>query len=290
MRRQVIILAVLASALCAQSCELVSSFFHDDDVVAKVGHKRLYRSEVEALIPAGTSPEDSLSIATRYINTWASDLVHYRIAEERLSKSEKNISKEVEQYRNALLKYRYEQKYVEEKLDTAVTAEQIQEYYDSHQQSLVLTYPIVKARYIRLAPETVPGDKVRKLLASDDPEDQMELDNVVYSCSEKYNEFGGRWVEITTLAREFNTDYGTLMSQMSGSFVEMKEADGHVDIAYISSYMRSGNVPPVEFCREKISNVIISTRKQALLNDLEQELLEEARVTGLFETFEDNEE
>lgn len=290
MRRQVIISVILASALCAQSCEGIYSFFHDDDVVAKVGHKRLYRSEVEALIPAGTPSEDSLSIATQYINTWASDLVYFKVAQEKLSKSDKNLTREVEQYRNALLKYRYEQMYVNERLDTTVTDGQILEYYESHQQSLVLTYPIVKARYIRIAPDAAPSDKVRKLLASDDPEDQMELDNVIYSCSDKYNEFGGKWIEITALSREFGTDYGTLLSQMSNSFVEMKEPDGHVNIAYISNYMRSGSVPPVEFCSEKIGNVIMSMRKQALLADLEQDLLKEARETGLFETFEKDEE
>lgn len=289
MRRKVIISAVLASVLCVQSCGFVSPFFHDDDVVAKVGRKKLYRSEVEALIPAGTSTADSLSIATRYINTWASDLVYFKVAEEKLPMGSKNLTKEVEQYRNALLKYRYEQMYVNEHLDTTVTPEQILEYYEGHQQSLLLAYPIVKARFIRLAPGAVSGEKVRTLLSSDDPEDQMELDNVVYSCSEKYNEFGGKWIEITALAREFGTDYGTLLSRMNGSFVEMDEPDGHVNMAYISNFMRSGSVPPVEFCRDKIGDVIISMRKQTLLADLEQELLKEARETGLFETFEDDE-
>ena len=73
---------------------------------------------------------------------------------------------------------------------------------------------------------------------------------------------------------------------MRNSFVEMTDAEGRICLAYISDYMRSGNVPPVEFCRDIIENVIISARKQTLLNDLERDLLEDARVNGVFEIFE----
>ena len=290
MRRTLLITSILSALLCLQGCNALSSFFLDDEVVARVGHKRLYKSEVDALIPPGTPVQDSISIASSYINTWASDLVYLKVAQEKLSKSEKNVKLEVEQYRNALLKYRYEQRYIEEHLDTTVTDEQILEYYNSHQQSLVLTYPIAKVRFIRLAPASVPVDKVCSLLASDDPADQMELDSVIYSFSEKYSEFGDKWIEIPVLAREFNTDYGTLLSMMSGSFIRMDEADGRVSLAYISAYMRSGSVPPVEFCRGRICDVVISMRKQALLADLERDLLDQARGNGLFETFEKNEE
>lgn len=279
-----IILALLVSVFAAQSCEFVSSFLHDGEVVAKVGKYKLFREEVEAMIPAGVSAEDSLRIAEGYINSWATDRVFLSKAEEMLPKAEQDLKKELEQYKNALLKYRYEQQCIDEKLDTAVSEEQIVEYYENHSENLRLSYPIVKARYIRIVPGTITPDKAKKILASSDPDNKEELDKLIYSCSDRYNDFGGNWVEITALAREFSTDYGTLISQMSDSFVVVEESDGKYSIAYIPEYIKSGKVPPMEFCRAKIENVVLSARKQALLNDLEQELLDEARNTGLFET------
>jgi len=286
MRHLTIISAIASVLLMSVSCEMISNLLHDDEVVAKVGRNKLYRGDVESLIPEGIASEDSLAIAQQYINTWAADLVFQDVAQQKLSKSEKNLTKEIEQYTNALLKYRYEQLYINERLDTAMTDTEVNEYYEAHKETFKLNYPIVKARFIRLIPNSINTEVVRKKISSDDPDDQVEFDNIVYSYAEKYNDFGGRWVEITSLAREFGTDYGTVIAQMSGSFVEMKDADGRVSLAYISNYLRSGNIPPVEFCHDKIENVIISVRKQALLNDLERDLLEEARESGLFETFE----
>lgn len=286
MRRLAYIFVVLLAFAAAQSCEMVSTFIHDGEVVASVGRNKLYRHDLEGLIPAGLPAEDSLALAQQYINSWAADLVFLGTAQQKLSKSEKNLTKELEQYKNALLKYRYENLYINERLDTTVTDAQVEEYYENHKESLKLDYPIVKARFIRIIPGTISVDKVRKKIASDASEDLVDFDSIVYSCSDRYNDFGGAWVEITALAREFSIDYGTLISQMRNSFVEMEDSEGRICLAYISDYMRSGNVPPVEFCRDIIENVIISARKQTLLNDLERDLLEDARENGVFEIFE----
>lgn len=283
MRRLAFIFIAFATLLAAQSCEMVSSFIHDGEVVASVGKNKLYRHDVESLIPAGLPSEDSLALAKQYINSWAADLVFLSAAQQKLSKSEKNLTKELEQYKNALLKYRYENLFINERLDTTVTEAQVQEYYESHMETFRLDYPIVKARFIRVIPGTVAVDKVRKLIASDKAEDIVEFDSMVYSSSDRYNDFGGAWVEITALAKEFSVDYGTLIAQMRNSYVETTDSEGRICLAYVSDYMRSGNIPPVEFCRDMIENVIISARKQALLNDLERDLLKDALETGVFE-------
>ena len=129
MRRGLLItlIGIVLSAL--PSCRAISSLLHDDEVVAQVGDMKLYRAELDALIPKGLSAEDSTGLARQYINTWASDLVYLGIAEKQLSKAEKDVSRELEDYRKSLLKYRYEQLYVNERLDTAVTDEMVDEYY-----------------------------------------------------------------------------------------------------------------------------------------------------------------
>ncbi len=62
------VLVVLAGA-----CTLVSNMVHDDEVVARVGKDKLYKSDLEKVIPDMISPEDSTSLAARYINSWAMD-------------------------------------------------------------------------------------------------------------------------------------------------------------------------------------------------------------------------
>ena len=103
-----IVLAMLAS------CRAISRFLHDDEIVAEVDGVMLYRSDLDKVLPAGLPQEDSVRLAAQYINSWASDQVFIGIAEQQLSKAEKDVTKELEAYRKALLKYRYEQLYVNE--------------------------------------------------------------------------------------------------------------------------------------------------------------------------------
>ncbi|MCF0175733.1 MAG: hypothetical protein HUJ94_02735, partial [Bacteroidales bacterium] len=146
------------------SCRMVSEFLHDEDVVASVGTYNLYRSELNSVIPSGLPQEDSIRLAVQYINNWASGRVFLDMAQKQLSKDELDVSKELDDYRTSLLKYRYEQHFVSERLDTHVTSTQMKEYFDSHKEIFRLRTPIVKARFMRISPESPEFESMRKML------------------------------------------------------------------------------------------------------------------------------
>lgn len=276
----IILIGIVLSAL--PSCRAISSLLHDDEVVAQVAGVKLYRTEVDALIPKGISPEDSAALALQYINTWASDLVYLKIAEEQLSKSEKDVSKELEDYRKSLLKYRYEQLYVNERLDTTVTDEMVDEYYEAHSDKFVLQRPIVRARYLNIAADSPALKQLRKMMKSSDPTVLMEADSIAYSSALKFMTWNNDWIDAASLAGEFGTDYNSMLNSMSGGWVETKDTLGFVKLAYIPEMMSKGSQAPVEYSAPAIKDMIISARKQALITGLERDLLNDARENGNF--------
>ncbi len=259
------------------SCRTITSFVHDGKVVAKIGNHKLYESDLAAYIPDSASPEDSTRLALQYINSWASDMAFIDVAEKELSKSEKNVDKELEDYRRSLLKFRYEQKYVNQRLDTAITASQIEKYYEAHIDNFKLQLPIAKARFLSISSDSPNLAVIKKKMMSDKPEDQVEADSIALFSALRYTDFGGKWIDLVRLSREFGTDYGTVLSMMKGGLVEIPDGSGNLGIAYIRSLMRAGETGPVEYYTERIRDIILSTRKQALLNGLERDLIENAR-------------
>lgn len=264
------------------SCRAISSFLNDDDVVAKVGSEKLYRHDLESVLPSGLSPEDSTRLALQYINTWASDRVFYEIAQEQLSKAEKDVTKELEDYRNSLLKYRYEHLYVNQRLDTAVTDDKVEEYFNAHQDKFVLERPVLKARYLRILADSPVVEPIRRKMSSDNPADIDEADSLAYSSAMKFTSWDGRWIDVNVLAREFGTDWKTLLSMRKGNWVSRTDTTGILHEAYIAGMMQAGNVAPLEFSSEKIKDIILSSRKQALITALERDLLNDARENGTF--------
>lgn len=268
--------------LSLTSCRFLQNVIHDDEVVAKVGKEMLYRSEVEALIPVGIPGDDSLRLAMQYINAWASDMIFLDIAESKLSKAEKDVAKELESYRRSLLKYRYEQQYVNERLDTAVTEAEVMFYYNEHKESFYLTEPIVKARYLMASPALPNMSQVKSLMASTDEDALWEVEELTRAASEVFTGYSDKWVGISVLAKDSGIDEGKLLSAGTEKFVEVDDGTGTVNIAYIVEMIKAGQIAPLEYCTPEITDIIISTRKRKLTSSLEQDLLRSARDKGKF--------
>lgn len=243
---------------------------------------KLYRAELDAVIPNGISADDSVALALKYIDTWASDHVYLKIAEQQLSKSEKDVTKELEDYRKSLLKYRYEQLYVNERLDTTVTDEMVDEYYEAHADKFVLQRPIVRARYLNILADSPVLKQLRKMMKSSEPNDLVEADSLAYSSALKFMTWNNDWVDAALLAGEFGTDYNSMLASMSGGWIEQKDTTGYLKLAYIPEMIGRGRQAPVDYCAPMIKDMIISARKQALISGLERDLLEDARENGNF--------
>lgn len=281
MRRIVHIIAVLGIVLPAfMSCRAISSFLSADETIAEVGQAKLYRSELNELIPRGIPAEDSVRLAKMYINTWALDQVFLAVAEEQLSKSEKDVTKELEDYRKSLLKYRYEQLFVNERLDTSVSDDRIEQYYQDHEEKFILQRPVVKARFLLIAEDSPSLDKIKKKMASDEVQDLVDADSLAYSSALKFLTWGNEWIDASTLAREFGADHETMLDWMEGKWITRRDTSGRVSVAYVSEIMNAGRLAPIEYCTPSIRDMIISARKQLLISTLEQDLLKDARETG----------
>lgn len=281
MKKLIFLLAFLGLTSCA--------FMHDDEVVAKVEGKKLYKREVLRFIPPGVSSSDSIELAHRYINAWAGEIVLNSMASRQLSKEEMDISKEVEEYRNALIKYRYEQHYIEDRIDTVVTADQVKEHYETNPSLYKLGVPILKARFLRIPVTSPLKDQMLRFLASNDDDEIAQLDSLARMSAGKYSDFGGDWVDIVTLAHEYGMDYGTLIASRKKSLIDIEDEQGIKYVTYVMDYIPAGKIPPIEYCEDKIKDVIISQRRYLLSSTLEQELLEDAKEKGTFIIYDENE-
>ena len=196
-----LIAAILIVLPALSSCKAISSFFSGDEIVAEVGSEKLYRSEIDQILPKGIAPEDSTRLAMQYIATWASDLVYISIAEEQLSKSEKDVTKELEDYRKSLLKYRYEQLYVNERLDTSVTDDQVLDYYEAHRDKFILPRPVMKARYLAIFSDSPAKEQIKRRMSSSDLDMLVEADSLAFSAAHKYTGWNDEWIDASVLAR-----------------------------------------------------------------------------------------
>ena len=283
MRRIANILMIFGIVLpMLTSCKAISEFFDSGEIVAEAGSAKLKRADLDLVIPGGISPEDSARLAKQFINTWALDQIFLERAEQQLSKAEMDVTKELEAYRRSLLKFRYEQLYINERLDTLVTDDEVQEYYETHKDRFVLQRPVVKARFIRIAEDSPVLKTIKKKMSSDEAEDILEADSLAFSSAYRFATWNNAWIDAATLAREFGQESASVLASMKTGWIERTDTSGISDIAYISEITPKGAMSPIEYSTPFIKDMIISARKQSLITSLERDLLEDARVNGQF--------
>ena len=282
--RKTFILMLLPLLLA--SCNAISSLIHDDDVVARVGRTKLYKSEVERFIPNMIPAEDSTRLAEQYINTWAMDLLYLDVAETQLSKEELDVTADLEDFRRSLLKYRYEQRYINDRLDTLITEDQIRQYYTAHAEDFELKRPVLKVRFVDVMKDSPNIDAILKMMSSMEYDDIQRADTLAKSTALRWFDSADTWMDAGELAKSFGLDWESMLSHLKGDMIRYEPED-RTDLmaAYVVEIQRKGTAP-LEFVSERIRDILMSARKHDLMNSLERDLLQDALESKKFVIYE----
>lgn len=284
--RKLLYIGILLVAVC--SCKVVNTLtdtaneLFRGEVVARAGDHVLHLSELEQYIPQGVSSEDSTKLARQFIDAWAQDLLLLDMAEEQLSPSEKDVTNELEDYRRTLLKYRYEQLYINQRLDTLITTEEVNAFYKENSALFRLERPIVKARYLLIPADAKSIKNLRRLMSSEDETEVMEAASLASTSAIKYVDQADTWMDALSLAREMGMDYQKLLSGIRNQFMEYTDENGILHLAYLTEQVQEGKTAPLEYCEDRIRELILSGRKHTLEESLEQDVLEDARKNNKY--------
>ncbi|SDC50487.1 hypothetical protein SAMN05216323_103422 [Williamwhitmania taraxaci] len=266
------------------SCSLLSGK-ESEKPVAKAYGKELYLSQILEIFPPGMGKEDSVQILKNYLEGWVRKQVILQRAESNLTSDQKNVDQLIEDYRTSLLIYKYEQKYLSQKLDTIISEDQVRTFYDSNKDNLVLMNSIVKALFVKISNSSQALEKVKELYRSNKDEEIKALDDLCLQGAAKYDYFNEQWVS-------FNYVLGEVPYQPDSQedFLRKNQSLEFKDSLFtyllnIKDYKLKGELAPLGYERENIKSIILNQRKQVLIKDLEIKMYNEALNRGQLKVF-----
>ncbi|MFN8775311.1 MAG: hypothetical protein ACK5XV_00965 [Flavobacteriales bacterium] len=275
---------LLVCALGLAACNRGGS---DDALVAQVGDKMLTWDEVRSVIPDNSTPEDSMLLADRFIQTWIREQVLLSEAEETLAEEQMNFEEQIENYRKSLLTYAYEQEWIRQKLDTSVTVQEIEAYYNENIQNFQLKDYIVKVKFCAIGSDTEQRKlkSLRKLFFSDKPEDITDWIAFCVDNNASYYFDEVTWMLWDDLMKQvplqvFDKD-AFLRSNRDVDF----EKDNNIYLIRITDYQISGSQAPLNFEKENIRNMILNRRKLEILDRMREDLYTRALGDGQITTY-----
>ncbi len=271
----------------ATSCQFLESPEEElqGEPLARVYNRYLYKSDVLDLIPDEMTETDSLAFLQNYINVWAKDQLMIYKAEYNLTESQKNFDKQIEEYRNDLLKFAYQQEYIHQNLDTVVADSTIYKNYQTSSNDFKLKENIVKANYVIVNKEAPDLKKAIKWFSSTKPQDEEDLHDFAIKYAYRYSLSDSSWMEFDNLKKliPFGAeDEKTIIS--NPEVYEFADAT-NVYLVKIWAYKLKGDRAPLAYSKEIINNILLNQRKLILLKGLEQKLLEDALEKKEFEVY-----
>ncbi|MFZ4741381.1 MAG: hypothetical protein ACOYLE_09500 [Bacteroidales bacterium] len=246
-----------------------------EDIVAKAYDYTLYKSDLKGIIPLRTTKNDSIAIIKNFINNWIRQKIVLNKAENNLSSEQKDFVDQIENYRNSLLVYSYESKLIDQLLDTVVTKEQIQAYYDKNTDNFLLKDNIIKVNYVKLEVNSSIKTRIKSLLLNKNENKNQLLE----LCSKQAVNFyleDDEWLFFNDLLKEIPIEtYNQEAFLKNNRFIETKD-ENYFYLINIKDFKVKETTSPLSFEKDNIRNIIINKRKLELINKMHDELYNEA--------------
>lgn len=251
----------------------------DDKVIAKVGSKYLYQSQINELISEGTSPTDSVTIVNGFLQNWIREGLVILEAEKQVA-ADLNLDKLVDDYRSSLLVYNFENKLIENQLDTVVTISEKQEFYEMHKNNYRLSHPIFKCLAGKFSKKNKNLKNIEKAFSN------LDLYSIETLASREAITFfadTSRYMIkedlLTWMPSEVN-------NKIKKSQKPLKFSDSNYEyFVKMVEFYDENDIPPFSYIESKIEKTILSERKNKLLKDFRQQLYLKGISENKFEIY-----
>jgi hypothetical protein len=258
----------------------------DDPIIATVDGQNLLRSELSFIGLESKSHEDSTNLADRYVQSWVRKQLLIKEAGNSMDFDEAEINRKLLDYKYALMVYEYEKKFVEDNLDTEVSQNEVEDYYNLNKANFSLKEIIVRANFVKFEKGSPQNNQAEKLIRSQNQKDSDSFKELATNSGTNYFLEDSTWVGLddiiinTPLANQSNK-----IDLVRNNKQIITEDDRYRYYFKILEYRLQNQVPPMEFVKDEITKILINKRRIELVDQLQKDVYNNALQKDEFKIY-----
>lgn len=258
------------------SCSTEYEAVDDKKPVARVFEDYLYQEDLNEVIQQPIEEADSIILAESYIDQWVKSRLILKKAELNLSSEQKNFDNRLEDYRQKLIIYSYRQKFIEQKLDTNVVQADIVRYYNENMQGFLLNRNVVKAVFVKI-PLTTPNlYRARTYIRSSEAIDSVNLNEFASQFADAYDNFNDKWHDANKILAKLPIAVSNTEHFLRNTRTIDTRDTAFQYLVRFYDYKLLGEPEPIYFVENKIKQILLTKRKQTMIQELEKGIYEDA--------------
>jgi hypothetical protein len=234
-----------------------------DQIVAEVGFDHLTSSELRKIF--GKDWRLKKEKVSNFIKIWLKDKAIAIEAEKVLSNEDKDFSKEINSYKNSLLKYTYEQKMLDTALSLSVSEEEILGYFKKNKKNFELKENIVRVRYVKVPKNHKKLNSLRYMIQYKDSIKKEKFFNLIRKENIFCEANDSLWQKLDDLKNLIPFKlYNDEHFLRNYNYTEAPDGEFIWILYFSENRLKNGNAP-IETIKEKITAIILNNRKQELI-------------------------
>ena len=277
MRNIILILLIL-------SCELENN--SKEEPIARVNDNFLFFSEIQESLDENMSQNDSMLAVNSAINNWASKILLYEKAIFNLSNSKQNeLDLLVKSYESDLYISNYEKEWLKARVDTIVSNDQLQSYYNENKNKFRLRQDILLPRFIELPIENFNKTQIVRSLRRLNFQDKIYLDSISLQFKSSFIN-DSVWLRPELFFNKFKIEnkikYNRYLRKKS--FFEIKDLES-LYLVYISDILRKNDYAPMSYVKPTLVQILLNKRKLEMKKQLKTDILKQGIAENNFEIY-----
>lgn len=247
----------------------------DKTLVAQVGDKKLFLNDIALVLPDHPTRQDTIDFLNFYATDWIRKELKRQKSQELFRDQQEDIEKLVEEYRNSLLTYKYEQQFTAG-VDTVVTEAEMEEYYRKNSEQLKLSTPIVKAGILRVPVKYNGIRKLRETFLSKENDRFYDALKMAEKQGFRFSDFTTAWTPLSTIAEYLPFNYKNANAFVASNSNYEVEDDEYIYLMNILEKKNIGETIPLDMIRPTIKRAIVNIRKKEHMQQVEDSLYQQA--------------
>jgi hypothetical protein len=277
MRKIILILLII-------SCELENN--SKEEPIARVNDNFLFFSDVQESLDENMSQNDSILAVNSAINNWASKKLLYEKAIFNLSNSKQNeLDQLVRSYESDLYISNYEKEWLKTRVDTIVSNDQLQSYYNDNKNKFRLRQDILLARFIELPIENFNKTQIVSSFRRLNFQDKIYLDSISLQFKSSFIN-DSVWLRPELFFNKFKIEnkakYNRYLKKKS--FFEIKDLES-LYLVYISDIQKKNDYAPMSYVKPTLVQILLNKRKLDMKKQLKTDILKQGISEKNFEIY-----
>ena len=275
------IILIAAIGLAGTGCKKINlELPGDDNVLATVYDKKLYLEDIEGITSSAASEQDSIIILKGFVNNWIKDQLLIKEAETNITR-DIDIEKLVKDYRSSLIQYNYIEQLYSKDLDTLISEQEINEYYERFKQQFNLAESIVKYTFIKFRKSDKKTiSEFNKFWNNNKTENYIS-----FAKSEAvFFQQSSEWELLNSLLNLLPKNSVAESNLKEGKKIETEDKNFKFFVKIEQIFLKT-DVPPLEYITPTIKKVILNERKTELVKNLKQKLYDNNMENNNIKTY-----